>query len=188
MFDVGPSEHMEIVVSVSSVVIALAALFVAVWQGITTRQHNRRSVTPHLVVVRTIKPRVPQIDIRLKNNGVGPAMLREVDVTLDGEAISDENCEGWPQHLRTLSIPYKYCEVDLPAEGSFIPAGYDKSLLMVETKDDDFDPFEMASQLTARLRIRLQYESIYGEKHECEMDSVAQPRRLRWTGQSRAAF
>ena len=156
---------METIIAVASIIIAVVALVVAVWQGVITRRHNRLSVTPYLVVACMVKSRKPQIELSLANRGLGPALIRKIRVKIDGEYVSN-NVDLWLEHLKTLDIPWEYSQVDFPHEGSFIAADSKQSLLVVEINNDNFNSLELYKQLKERFQIEIDYESIYGEEYK----------------------
>jgi hypothetical protein len=83
----------ETIVAVSGVVIAVAALLVAVWQGVVARRHNRISVTPHLRL-DSFMGKLP-LSIVLSNRGVGPAIVKDIAIysheRVDGTALQQLN-------------------------------------------------------------------------------------------------
>ncbi len=161
---------MEWVVPVSSAVIAIAALFVAVRQGVVTRRHNRISVTPHLVIIQKVTPQSPQVDTRLKNYGVGPAVISEVTVLVDGEKLDNIEEAEWPKILSRVGLKYRYAEVSLPnlTVGSFVPIGHDESLLMIDLGDEEQETFDLINHLK-RIDIRIRYKSVYGDPYEAHI-------------------
>ena len=63
------------IVSYSAIIIAMASIFVANWQGIETRNHNRLSVRPKLEII--FESGKDSFGYYLLNNGLGPAIVTE---------------------------------------------------------------------------------------------------------------
>ena len=63
------------VTSVCAVIIAVAALFVAVWSEIAIRNHNRLMVRPHLTIWRLFQEGEPFFRLEVRNRGLGPAFI-----------------------------------------------------------------------------------------------------------------
>lgn len=64
----------NLVVSISAVAVAVIALATTIWQGAVTRQHNKLSVKPHLVIDHVQYDGVTD-KLILRNNGLGPAII-----------------------------------------------------------------------------------------------------------------
>ena len=74
------------ITAVSGIFIALCALFISVWQGYLSREHNRLSVMPQLAI---------NLDWHFENKsglfvynqGLGPARIKRVSIFLDGKLL-----------------------------------------------------------------------------------------------------
>lgn len=62
------------VIAVAAVVVAVAALSVSVWEGVTSRKHNRLSVRP-LLKIEFYNTDSHCLSACLYNNGLGPAVI-----------------------------------------------------------------------------------------------------------------
>jgi hypothetical protein len=76
----------EMIATIGTLVVAVAALGITVWQGWLMRKHNRLSVKPLLRIDRNAILGFP-FNIVLANVGTGPAIFREVKIFVDGELI-----------------------------------------------------------------------------------------------------
>ncbi|MFJ2826285.1 hypothetical protein ACIPC1_01505 [Streptomyces sp. NPDC087263] len=148
----------DTVTAISATAIALCSLWVSYTQTRATRQHNRQSVKP-LLEMRTVKGYDDhKAGLQIINAGLGPAIVTNSVVQLDGETIGHWNLHAY--HLATASMsarPKVYCV----GPGAVILAGQTSFLLHVETfRDDEHDGFwELVTQ---RLVIEIHYESLYG--------------------------
>ena len=83
----------QIVTGMSTFIVALCALVVSVWyvrQGI---KHNRLQVRPHLDTWTETNPQKGLYQIMLMNNGLGPAIIEDFSVKIDGNIIPDIGTE-----------------------------------------------------------------------------------------------
>jgi hypothetical protein len=137
-------------VQAATLVVAVCALAVTVWQGVVTRKHNRLSVTPVLTLYRR------EIDgvITLKNNGTGPALIVSQEIYFRGEPLEEESFQKAIPHL-----------VDsghlLP--GAAIAPG-DEVMLFKSATYLDGSHIEVLEEL----RFRITYKSIYNETRVLE--------------------
>lgn len=76
----------ELVVSISSVAIAIAAMAIAWWQARLGREHNRLSVKP-LLCIRTLQDG-GELKLWVTNAGLGPARIDRFAWQLDGKPVA----------------------------------------------------------------------------------------------------
>jgi len=74
------SSHVELIISLSAFIVALYSAF-------TTRQHNIISSRP-LLTIHSDLSKAPFISINLTNAGVGPAIIKKVNLLRDNEDIT----------------------------------------------------------------------------------------------------
>ena len=83
---------MEVIISISSLVVASCALGFTAWQAFSQREFNRISVRPHLFSFTTLDKNnnSARIQVLLINNGLGPAFISSFRVFhQEGELDSD---------------------------------------------------------------------------------------------------
>ncbi|WP_242705203.1 MULTISPECIES: hypothetical protein [Streptomyces] len=80
----------ETVTAICAVVIAVASLVVSVYQTRAMRQHNRHSVRP-ILQLHQGWPAGGRAGIRLINSGLGPAIIVDGTLTVDGEVVGSWN-------------------------------------------------------------------------------------------------
>ena len=148
----------EFIISVSSVIIAIVALIVGVWQGFVTRQHNRLSVKPHLRIDRSD---VESIKIILCNTGVGPAIIETFELRIDGETVSGDRMTRMHAILKRLGIMNVNVRFGTLVQEEAIAVG--EKYILFEIKDGLENHKEIISVLP-RLTFSISYKSIYGEK------------------------
>ena len=141
--------HMEIFVSIASLVIALCALGFTAWQTSAQRVHNRISVRPHLFsfTTRDKKNNMARLQVLLINNGLGPALINKFQIYYKGQecepnaAIDAALGDLVNNSSRTIlgddyAMPEKETKVLLSVT---FPATSDEEIDKVEKKIDDLN-------------------------------------------------
>ncbi|WP_139831431.1 MULTISPECIES: hypothetical protein [unclassified Pseudomonas] len=144
----------------AATVIALAAVCFTIYQVMQQRRHNRLMVTPNLDGVTHEDVQQNSYVYTITNNGVGPAILKSVELYFDDvlmapeKLISDMVVEIFP------SLPRGNFGHHVVAVGSFIPVGAVIKIVTISCMGD-LTPDEVKKTLSKRTRLVLQYESIY---------------------------
>ncbi|HCK0617601.1 hypothetical protein CGI93_22450 [Vibrio parahaemolyticus] len=153
------------VLSISSVVIALTAVCVSIWQGVVAREHNNLSVKPYI----TAAPRLPGVGgengVFISNAGVGPAFIKKAFIKANGKEF-DMAVNNWPAVYTHLNLK-RLCYVERWfKEGATLKAGQDVKLIAPTTSPLDAScPVEFIKLISApELTLSIEYESIYGEE------------------------
>jgi len=89
-------------ISLSAVIVSVCALFVAVNQGVVSRNHHKLSVKPHLIVFYS-EHEEDGIGWSIRNSGLGPAQLRSIK-----KSIGDTEYSGWNEILKKHGIVGEY--------------------------------------------------------------------------------
>jgi hypothetical protein len=153
------------VTAICSTVIAIAALTVSVIEGRATRRHNHQSVRP-LLQLRHAR-RDGWAGLQLLNCGLGPAIITQTLLALDGNAAG-----GW--NLADVAGIYAMCDPPLKEtasvqlttlrDGRVIPVGYDDPLFGLNDYDPYSDPVGFWEVLRGGVYLEIHYESLYGER------------------------
>ena len=145
------------VIAISATVIAIASLGVSSYEAWATRKHNRLSVQPLLGLTTRFLVGAT-VGLRLSNFGLGPAKITNTKLMLDGKQIGDFSRSNVDQLRSSLSVrPHASTLGGHP----FLNTDYEQFLLYV----DSYDPSQHAEfreLIEGRLKIEIQYESIYG--------------------------
>lgn len=176
------NENWEIYISTTSLVIALCALGVTVWQGKQNYRHNKMSVRPKLTASENYEDDEDgrNVTFELINSGFGPATIKEFVLYYDGKEISKNNREVYEEFLKKLA---KDNGVDLLSLYSFIP----ESSLLAEEHFELFSFRHKKGQdvsFANKLNIHVKYQSIYAEEdktfeYDSKRDRVFQGRKVR---------
>ena len=90
-------------ISLSSAIIALSAMGIAVWQGYLARKHNILSVTPNLQINTNS---VDGILLSLLNNGLGPAVIESFKIICGEKEYTNPDYDLSLIHISEPTRPY----------------------------------------------------------------------------------
>lgn len=153
---------METVISLCSVAIALGALSIAVYEGYVTRRHNRLSTKPHLSFKCDLQKDSPQVNVMVRNNGLGPAVLKAFEVGLRGKVPEPLPWNGWLNLVEQAGFPPGIVVGTVLNEGDSIAPGQSHHILTIELATAGPDRDQIA-QWVSNITINVTYESIYKE-------------------------
>jgi hypothetical protein len=147
-------------------VIALAAVSLTVWEGLENRRHNHLSVVPKIDAYRDRDMLVQRFELILASTGLGPAVVRDLRLYLDGVLIHDRTSDAGLAWQAAYPV-FRDLPVDVTdawfEPGDFLVPGEKYSLLRVERRRqaDRITDFE---GLTNRIDIAICYCSVYGDQ------------------------
>lgn len=89
--------------STIATIIGVAAIGLGIIDSVQTRAHNRLSVAPYLVIDYSVSGQTDQtvLAISVSNEGVGPAVIKSMKVTLPPE-LGGGASENWTETVETL--------------------------------------------------------------------------------------
>ncbi|MND35823.1 hypothetical protein D3C80_264700 [compost metagenome] len=131
--------------------------------------HNRRMATPHLSAWNSSDVKAKTYSYTLENNGLGPAIIREVSLWVDGEQMLGEGPDLLEEASRLLlgDIPYEQ-HAELFIVGEFIPPG--KKFITSTVLLENHEPAAIMAVAKARLRLLVRYDSILGDSFVYDSD------------------
>lgn len=156
-------------IAIFSAVVATAALCATYWQARQTRQHNKLSVKPHLVwhTDRIVNSDSVEIKAYVRNNGIGPALITDWTLTLDGVPYKKppatliptlvEELIGSVVRARVKHNGTPGINTSMPANAEIVFAHLVFPTLHKETEASISAAFE-------RVDLIIHYESFYGDK------------------------
>lgn len=163
------------VISLSAAIIALCALAISIWQGYITRNHQKLTVKPHIDFDYKFFPGKP-IELRIMNNGLGPAVITSFNVLFDGKKISNSHSESYIKITDKLKDDTGFdltFEYNFPLKNEAFPAGSIEYLLKVTLKDkNDADAMEAAKNILSRVGFSADYECMYGIKYQRKLPQL----------------
>ena len=149
------------VVALSSIVIAVLALAVSVYQSMLTRQHNRRSVRPALQLRMRFRAG-ETAGLLLINAGIGPAVITGSTVSFGKQVLGPWD-EPTSNVLRGDAKPRPSATTFTP--GTILATDYAEFLLSVDEYDPNIDwHAALVDLLRNQVTFEITYESLYGGK------------------------
>jgi hypothetical protein len=148
-------------------IIALCALFYTAFQAHTTRKHNRLSVTPYLTTfTHTLKtPQLVTLVNELMNNGLGPAVIKEYKIFLDGSQLDIKNSDQAEKELEILLQGKEFNRMaTVLNKGYYVPPGEKRIVLSISFPVNEKQKIEDFLATLERLSLSIEYESTYGQK------------------------
>ncbi|WP_238011537.1 hypothetical protein KZZ52_33690 [Dactylosporangium sp. AC04546] len=137
--------------------IAVASLAVSISQTRAVQEHNRRSVRPFLQFEYQIVAS-GEAGMRLRNVGLGPAIVRSTTVTLDGKHIGSWDEMTVNELRRPLRRRPRARTIHA---GLALPAGYNELFIHLDNYERSRDEW-FWELLRRRLVVKVCYESLYG--------------------------
>jgi hypothetical protein len=193
--DAGPlGGRLQVAVQVVTLVVALSAIALSVWQGMEMRRHNRLSVIPKLEVGGIWGPGTSSLDggpayvdsVTIENAGLGPAVLHRVQARVEDSVVFDSQV---PAHrdtayvyralqdsLRTYNRTARLINVRTYPSGQMLPTGTHPVFLVEVVLPDSLSPnnvFPVRRELRPLYQehdFHFCYCSIYGE--DCAVASL----------------
>jgi hypothetical protein len=164
----------ENVIAFAAAVIALAALAVAVWQGMDNRKHNRMMVVPRIRFDLLQQLQEP-VRLFMVNAGTGPAIIESFTFQCDGKAIEPPTFGGLATTIKELGLTGDFF-IYIPYPGDTIAAGEERDILRVTLRsvDDEWPYFRERLQ---RIIFECKYSSIYAESQVARADGIGTPQR-----------
>jgi hypothetical protein len=149
---------MSDVIALGSLITAICAFVATFWQAQLTREHNRKGTTP-LLTFHADHRRGSTVTLR--NDGVGPAVLKELNYFVD-----DVRCKDVIDFDEKLDEPdgVNISRSKFEPPGA-IGAGHSIVILIVEEPEKKEG---LALKTMERVKIEVKYESVYGEHYAVE--------------------
>ncbi len=146
----------------SAQVISLCALALTIYQAWMTRRHNRLSCRPHLTHWTLTNFQKGWVNISVSNNGLGPAIIRSLQLKIDGQIVKGNDsivfqnaaAELFPNRVREGNFGHVNREFSLPPDGKVV-------LAELQFKE----PYPTKEEFETALRravLKIRYKSFYG--------------------------
>ncbi len=154
----------RVIIGISSGIIALCALIFTIWQGFQARKHNKLSYRPHLTTWVHSDADKGFYAVDLINNGLGPALIENFILKVDGKIIPGERTEPIEKALKILFPNHNY-----NSYYSFVSKGYSmaakdkRTIVSVQFTNPPFPTREFVEHALNRGDIEISYKSFYNE-------------------------
>lgn len=157
--------------SVLTPMIAVAAIGLAVWEGIENRRHNRLSVQPRLDggIEAGRDGNGEYMRMAVESSGLGPAVIDAFRVYFDGEiqdSSSTASGRRWEKVTDAMSAEGVQIHARAFGSGHYFPTGREYVLFEARRLGASSSGVQTMSNLLDRLAIQICYCSVYGT--DCE--------------------
>ena len=152
-------------------IVAVAAVGLAVWEGFENRRHNRLSVVPNIDAVRDFDMLAQTFALGLVSSGLGPAVVQDVRLYLDGELKFDRNSTGeypWSEFFVLFKGMKLELWDDYLEHGKYLIPGERYNLLWTEGSEDAVRVDDFRDRVN-RISISICYCSVYGDQCATEV-------------------
>jgi hypothetical protein len=154
----------------------LVAVALAWWQARQSRKQQQAqwlrdverfkiSSRPHVTIEEITQRDAPQLQIIVRNTGMGPAIFTKFEMLIDGEPVYFDRSTFWQRFVRALDLPPG---VDsggtVLAEGQALPANAERMLLRYRPADVRQVDNTILLEKLKRVDYEVTYKSIYGEE------------------------
>jgi len=157
--------NIELIISILAILIAIGALIITIWQAREQRKYNRLSMRPILDIESNYSDSLDKIGLFLINRGTGPAIVTNTKFYIDNKQIQDKPNDIWKKILNSLdlinigdyTVRYMFC-------GDSYSSNQKSWLLNIDAQNLTKDKITFFKEKIKRLKIEIDYESIYKEK------------------------
>jgi hypothetical protein len=162
----------EMFLAVAATIVSICALGATLYQTLLMRQQQHAAVWPRLELYHGWQRgnATPYYRLQLRNAGIGPAIIRQVNIQHKGKTYKDFARLAVAvarQHGLADSLAYQDYSDVLP--GMVIPQQEQKDLLFLNR-----EPYLLHyTQALKHIRVVMQYESLYGEVWEVTYPKIS---------------
>ena len=158
----------------SSLAIALPLGLITFYQTFTTRKHNRLSCTPRLVseINRDHSDDEYLITYTVFNRGLGPAEITSIQLFIDGDEYTEKE-HPCRKLCETVFSEYPGFKVNYDAwfnSGHLIAEKESYKFVQLKFNGGQETPLAEIEKDLSRFKIKIEYASLYGEKHSFDSD------------------
>lgn len=152
--------------SALTLVIALVAIGLAIWEGAENRRHNRLSVLPRLgaEINSGRDGDTEYIRMAVESTGLGPAVIKSFRIYLDGapqDTVGPSGVSPWNRVIELFASEGTSINAQAFGSGYFLPAGRGQVLFEVRRPDTAAVEGEKLSDMLGRVALHVCYCSIY---------------------------
>ncbi|MCH8538802.1 MAG: hypothetical protein LAT66_13655 [Alkalimonas sp.] len=143
--------------ALSSMLVAVCALVISIWQSYSIQQHNKLSLRPYLEQMLNTNLN-GSWDIHIYNQGMGPAQVVGGYLKVDG--IEKPDFDSFFDALGEDKDCYTTGMI-----GRFYKVG-DQQVVLRTLNESCFKSREKLFEMLSRIEIVLNYQSLYGESYQ----------------------
>jgi len=160
------------------ILIAVCAVGLTLWQGYQTRIHNRLSVRPDLVQLRSVRPYQEGIGIYIENNGLGPGTIVKLTLYFDDTPTPINHRDDMHKFSVSSGLIKFKPNLGFPQSGYSVRSAENFKLIEIDPdtiRQQNIDNSGQLNQqnfdtalidlgrLIARINFKLTFKSFYGQ-------------------------
>lgn len=146
------------ITAICAVIVAAASLVITVIEGRTQRIHNRQSVRPVLQIDRIMHDGNTRAGLKLRNVGLGPAVITSTSVTRNGRTIGPWSRDTFSSLVGKNKPVPSFSSLYV---NSVIPAGSERHIAFIDHFKEK-KHFWFWKIIAHQITLEVSYESIYG--------------------------
>lgn len=155
------------IITISTILIALIALFVSISDNIITRRHNKYTVTPILNI--SIQDINGFYGLFLSNQGYGPALVDSCVIFYKGKRMNTSK-KVWEE---IFSLEYSKEPIDFSIKNKYINIGHvvrvgEDILIWGASIDELNGDYKKLESSISNISMKIYYHSIYNQKFSTE--------------------
>ena len=146
--------------SALALAVSIFALAIGAWQTRLMQTQARASVWPHLSIGYTYNSNVDENGFlwHVDNNGVGPARIESVTLTLDGKPM-----KNWRDVLAALGFQREMRTSTTSLSGEVIPPSLNRETAIEAIRVNERDAASAFKAAVPRFRMEICYCSVYDD-------------------------
>src|SRR5260370_4655131 len=152
------------ITAVCVILIALASLAVTIMEARMAREHNRQSVRPVLRIIRVKTHDDLRTGLKLRNVGLGPAVVVGTSVKLDGNLVGSWDRDTFDLLIASNKPMPKFSTL---YNNMVIPAGDEQFLIFIDQYRENHHAW-FWELIASRITLEIRYESLYGVENFIE--------------------
>jgi len=155
----------EMILAICSLLVAIAASFATIWQGVLLRKHNRISLRPIL----RIESRVVEDEMAsmiLTNTGLGTAIIKSTSLLFDGKILSKDFSISADELIREINFNSIKVKKHTLYSGDTFSSSESHYLLESVYPLKDEESLKQIKNIFNHLTFNIKYLSMYGEEFE----------------------
>ena len=168
----------ELTLSISAMIIAIASISISIWEGSTMRKHYHLAVMPRLNNSFSVDDSSSTHDasavFQISNNGLGPAVIISREYFVDGNKIDDSK-NHFSVILTDLLNFDNTAGTNFQSISKGLTIAADDNLNVFGVYFSNRESFfRQRMKLHDRLSFIIKYKSLYGEQYEVShnMDKI----------------
>jgi hypothetical protein len=146
--------------SALALAVSIFALAIGAWQTRLMQSQARASVWPHLSIGYTYNSNVDENGFiwHVDNNGVGPARIETVTLTLDGKPM-----KHWRDALAALGFDHEMRVSTTSLRGEVIPPSLNRETAIEPIRVNERDAASVFKAAVPRFKMEICYCSVYDD-------------------------